>query len=124
VEKQNTWHTTAPTRNRNHNSNHKVLSVTNTSRTNPIVPTNRSYALESGQQKSYNKPRTPFARIAQFLDSDDEEDEEDTVVNTVTTSKSGNTELKISDIAACTSHFTDDQHEEWVKEMKNLGVDF
>ena len=77
-----------------------------------------------GQQKSYNKPRTPFARIAQFLDSDDESEEEDTVVNTVTTSKSGNTELKISDIAAHTSRFTDDQREEWVKEMKNLGVDF
>ena len=74
-----------------------------------------------GQQKNYNKPRTPFARIAQFLDSDDEED---TVVNTATTSQSGNTELNISDIAACTSRFTDDQREEWVKEMKNLGVDF
>ena len=77
-----------------------------------------------GQQKSYNKSRTPFARIAQFLDSDDESEEEDTVVNTVTTSKSGNKELNISDIAARTSRFTDDQREEWVKEMKNLGVDF
>jgi predicted nucleic acid-binding Zn-ribbon protein len=77
-----------------------------------------------GRQKSYNKSRTPFARIAQFLDSDDKSEEEDTTVATVTTSKSGNKELNISDIAARTSCFTDDQCEEWVKEMKNLGVDF
>ena len=118
---QDIWHAIAQIR-RNRNSNHKVISVTNTNRTKPY--NSNKLKQPFGQQRSYNKPRTPFARIAQILDSDDESEEDDTVVNTVTTSKSGNTELKISDIVARTSRFTDDQREEWVKEMKNLGVDF
>ena len=77
-----------------------------------------------GQQKHFNKPRAPFARLAQFLDSDNKDDKEITLVNSVNTSKSGNTELNISDIVARTACFSDTQREEWVKEMKNLRVDF
>ena len=85
---------------------------------------NRKPTQHFRQQKHFNKPRAPFTRLAQFLDSDDSDDEEATLVNSVNTSKSGNKELNISDIVACTACFSDAQHEEWVKEIKNLRVDF
>jgi hypothetical protein len=64
--------------------------------------------------------RTSFARVAELLDASDEEDldllAEDFDAETQ--------ELNISDLAARTARFSDNQRNEWVTEMKKLGVDF
>jgi hypothetical protein len=55
------------------------------------------------------------ARIAE-IESESEYDEDPSYVDEI--------DSDIPDIAARTARFTDDQKEAWVKEMKNLGVDF
>jgi hypothetical protein len=66
------------------------------------------------------KGRTSFARIVD-VDSDDEDDNEDPMPDH---SNSGPNELSISDLAARTVRFSDEQREEWVQEMKKRGADF
>ena len=75
------------------------------------------------QQRSPNKPNfcNTFARVAEMLDSDDEEEFENLLAED---SISEHNELNISDLAARTARFDDTEREQWVSEMKKLGVDF
>jgi hypothetical protein len=74
------------------------------------------------KQRSNTKPnfRTSFARVAEMLDTSDEEDLDLLAED----SDSGSDELNISDLAARTARFSDEQRDTWVTEMKKLGVDF
>ena len=70
------------------------------------------------QQHRKFKPRTSFARIVE-IDSDDEDEDPMSI-----DSNSGPNELSISDLAARVVRFSDEQHEEWVQEMRKHRVDF
>ena len=56
-----------------------------------------------------------------MLDSDDEEEFENLLAED---SILEHNELNISDLAARTAWFDDTEREQWVSEMKKLGVDF
>jgi hypothetical protein len=78
------------------------------------------------KSKNFNKfkPRTSFARVVNMDDSDNDSDNEDMFMTEDSNSGPDNEKLNISDLAACTARFNDNERDEWVKEMKKLGVDF
>ena len=72
------------------------------------------------------KTKTSYARVINMDDEESYEDSDDEDIFTAETSISGSddSELNISDLAAHTARFNDSERDEWVKEMKKLGVDF
>lgn len=76
-----------------------------------------------GPPSSGNTTKASFARVVEIEDDSDNEDTY-TDEDSISEPDSEPNELNISDLAARTARFSDDQRDEWVTEMKKLGVDF
>lgn len=78
------------------------------------------------KQRDFKKRFNPKASFARVVEVEDDSDNEDTYTDedSISEPDSEPNELNISDLAARTARFSDDQRDEWVTEMKKLGVDF
>lgn len=104
-----------------HKQGHMARHCPNKKKKPPQGKPQRPHSQFNKQKDRRYKPKTQYARAINLDDSSDDESdyESDTSI-----SEPNNQELNISDLAARTARFNDTERDEWVKEMKKLGVDF
>jgi hypothetical protein len=84
------------------------------------LQTQQCKPLKPNQKKNTKfRPRTSFARVIIEEDSDDEDFFEE-----VESDDKSNDQPNIAQIAAQTASFSDEEHEQWAKEMQKNGVNF